>query len=466
MIKKLINCWTAGIIDDLCTARNTFADKRRFLHLVDVKKKSLYQAISLIYGKNIFSKLFTLKTINLIVARYHYINKHAIVASKPLELMVDPSNACQLHCPGCVHTLKKEWQADLKEYWPKGTLSKDNYNKLVKAYAPYAFGAHLYNYGEPLLNKDTCNFISQAVGYLLYVTLSSNMSLPKFDAEALIASGLNMLIMSVDGITQSSYEKYRRGGDLDLVMANLEMIITAKKKLRSNTPYLVWQFLTFEHNVHELDLALEKAKQMGVDAFHILTPNDVTLDDPSIRVVQTGREEFTFFTSPAFIHSSLDDNKKYLISAPEIEELWNGNWVDSMKQLGGLDEKGHPDANTCGWLYKSVTMDALGRIMPCCIPPSYSRRLVYGNISDNCDWFNLAGMRVSRLRGSQEVDGLRQQVKLNDAAPYCLGCPLTIEPPHDLWRIEQDLPFIDSSRVLNLRAIKTLTDWRLPGKQL
>jgi hypothetical protein len=64
-------------------------------------------------------------------------------------------------------------------------------------------------------------------------------------------------------------------------------------------------------------------------------------------------------------------------------------------------------------------------------------------------------MQLSRLRGTQKAVGLTDK-----GGPYCLACRLSIEPPHDLWRIEQDLPFLESSGILNGQSIKTLTHWK------
>ena len=456
MIKKLAKKWADRVVKDLCTGSVAARDKHGFYKLLDRKKKELYPAIAATYGFGVFSKLLTLKIINLIAGRYHYINKHSAVASRPLELMIDPSNGCQLHCPGCVHTSNRGWIEESKRHWPAGTLSEGNYQRIMKPYAPFAFAVYLYNYGEPFLNKNTYDYIRLAVSYLTYVTLSSNLSVPGIDPDRIVDSGLNMLIMSIDGVTQKTYEKYRRGGNLDLVLHNVEQIIAAKKRRGSNYPYLIWQFLTFEHNIHEIDSALEKAKQMGVDLFNALTPFDVSQDDPAIRLVQSGKQELTLFTDPMHKYSSLKENQKYLVDEADFSLQWNESLLDRMERIGGMDEAGAANVNLCSWLYQNITMDALGRILPCCTPPADARKLVYGTVNDSGDWFNLPDMQLSRRRGAIKAAGLADDP---ETSPYCLKCPLSFDPLHSLLRIKQDLPNIDYKSILDPASIKSLVDW-------
>jgi hypothetical protein len=89
--------------------------------------------------------------LNLFLARYHFRARSASLLSRPFGLVIDPSNVCQLACPGCVHSARNE-ALQLFD-WPKGTLSESRLSALLKRYGPYAIGTLFYNYGEPLLNS-------------------------------------------------------------------------------------------------------------------------------------------------------------------------------------------------------------------------------------------------------------------------------------------------------------------------
>ena len=71
------------------------------------------------------------------------------------------------------------------------------------------------NYGEPLVNLETPKLVRAAKRYLLHTMISTNMTVPRFDAEAYVESGLDYMMVSIDGATQEVYERFRRKGDLD-----------------------------------------------------------------------------------------------------------------------------------------------------------------------------------------------------------------------------------------------------------
>lgn len=206
--------------------------------------------------------------------------------SRPFGLIVDPSDMCRLACPGCVHSSRSE---ELKIFdWHKGALPEDRFSALLRLYGPYAIGVYFCNYGEPLLNLNTPALIRKAKSYLLGTALSTSLSVPRFDPEAYVASGLHFMVLSIDGASQPVYERFRRHGTLELVLDNVRGIVEAKRRLGKRTPALSWNFLAFEHNAHEIPRASRMARELGVDQFRVVNPFDVTWDDPEIR---PGRDE-------------------------------------------------------------------------------------------------------------------------------------------------------------------------------
>ena len=65
--------------------------------------------------------------------------------------------------------------------------------------------------------------------------------------------GLDVLIFSMDGTNQETYEKYRVGGNFKLVFETLQRISQAKERLNSKTPLVELQFIVFKHNQGEMD---------------------------------------------------------------------------------------------------------------------------------------------------------------------------------------------------------------------
>jgi MoaA/NifB/PqqE/SkfB family radical SAM enzyme len=262
----------------------------------------------------------------------------------------------------------------------------------LKLYGPTAIGAYFCDYGEPLLNLNTPRLIRMAKTYLAATALSTSMSVRRFDAEAYVGSGLDLMIVSIDGATQGVYERFRRNGNLELALENVAKLVDAKRRLRSRTPLLSWNFLAFQHNAHEIPAAERLARKLGVNVFRVVTPFDVSWDDPEIR--------------PAAVAPSVKRLDWSSIANPA--ENWNPFPHDvEAETISAAFEKGFDAAvsgdrtgasgHTCHWLYKNIVMDAAGRILPCCGAPRLDTKLVFGSFDGaTADPFNAERYRQAR----------------------------------------------------------------------
>lgn len=352
------------------------------------------------------AEVLTLKALNLLLARYHFRARSASLLSRPFGLIVDPSNMCQLACPGCVHSVQSE-ALQLFD-WPKGTLHESRFSALLKRYGPHAIGVHFYNYGEPLLNLNTPQLIRLAKAWLLRTTISSTLSVRRFDAEAYVQSGLDYMALSIDGATQPVYERFRRNGDLELVFANLRKLVEAKRQLGRRYPVLAWNFLAFKHNVHEIPVAAEMARKLGVDLFRVVQPFDVSWDDPTLRPANITPEVHQFHRNSATNWNPFPDS----IDSRAILDAYENPWSELL-----ADDSAPTTGHTCHWLYKNIVMDAPGRIMPCCGSPRPDINLVFGTFDGNgADPFDSGGFRYARawFTGHAPPESA--------TAPHCTQC--------------------------------------------
>jgi MoaA/NifB/PqqE/SkfB family radical SAM enzyme len=336
------------------------------------------------------AQALALKILNLFLAGYHLRARDTALISHPFGIVIDPSNVCQLSCPGCVHSQNSELVTQFD--WPNATMAEPLLTRLLKLYGPTAIGVYFCNYGEPLLNLKTPRLIRMAKTYLASTALSTSMSVQRFDAEAYVRSGLDLMIISIDGATQAVYERFRRGGNLELVLENLAGLVEAKRQLGSRTPVLSWNFLAFEHNAHEIPVAETMARKLGMNVFRVVRPFDVSWDDPQIR--------------PADVKPSVKRLDWTSISNPG--ENWNPFPHDlEAEAIGAVFQKGfevtsssrRPAASghTCHWLYKNIVMDASGRVLPCCGAPRRDAKLTFGSFDrQTSDPFNCSRHRQAR----------------------------------------------------------------------
>src|ERR1700733_12713113 len=358
------------------------------------------------------AEALTLKVLNLFLARYHFRARSRSLLSRPFGLVIDPSNVCQLACPGCVHSTGSE-ALQLFD-WPKGTLSENRLSALLKRYGPYAIGTLFYNYGEPLLNLNTPKLIRMAKAWLMETAISTTLSVRKFDAEGYVESGLDFMGLSIDGATQPVYQRFRRNGDLQLVLENLRKLVEAKRRLGKRYPVLAWNFLAFEHNAHEIPLAARMARRLGVNTFRVVQPFDVSWDDAEIRparlkagVFGVRHLDWLSLTNRSTNWNPFPDS----VDSGAILEAYENPW----KEQAG-DDSPPSLGHTCHWLYKNMVMDATGRITPCCGAPRPDINLVFGAFNGNGgDPFDSEKYRQARAWFSGDAPASAD-------APHCTRC--------------------------------------------
>jgi hypothetical protein len=128
--------------------------------------------------------------------------------------------------------------------------------------------------GEPTLHPRIFDLISIGKTYGFAVSMSSNLCTPNSrEAAGFVDSGLDRLVVAVDGSTQESYARYRVGGDLAQVIEALDRIVAAKKIKRSRTPLVEVQFLDWDYNRHEIPEVRSLARRLGADKFEVIRPD-------------------------------------------------------------------------------------------------------------------------------------------------------------------------------------------------
>ncbi len=129
-----------------------------------------------------------------------------------------------------------------------------------------------YFQGEPYLNPKFLDMVKYASDRGIYTATSTNAHYLKDDvAKKTIESGLDRMIISIDGTTQETYENYRIGGRLDKVIEGTKNIIKWKKELNSKTPQVIFQFLVVRPNEHQIEDVYKLGKELGVDEVRLKT---------------------------------------------------------------------------------------------------------------------------------------------------------------------------------------------------
>jgi len=192
-------------------------------------------------------------------------SKKAVQWGKPISISIEPTTSCNLRCPECPSGLRSFSR-------PTGMLSTEINKKVIDELSPQLFYITYYFQGEPFLNPSFTDLVSYASSKNIFTVTSTNAHyLDDENCVRTIESGLSKLIVSIDGFTEESYSKYRVGGQLSKVLEGTKNMVEWKRKTGSKTPEIVWQFIVFRHNEHELEELRDLAKNIGVDRVSVKT---------------------------------------------------------------------------------------------------------------------------------------------------------------------------------------------------
>lgn len=180
-------------------------------------------------------------------------------AGMPVSIGIEPTTSCNLRCPECPSGLRSFTR-------PTGMLDERMFVALLDELSETLTYLTFYFQGEPYLHPQFLSFVNYASTRGIYTSTSTNAHyLTDRYAEQTISSGLDRLIISIDGTTQETYASYRVGGQLDKVVEGTRNILKWRKELKSRTPSVVFQFLVVKPNEHQVDEVKRLAKELGVD---------------------------------------------------------------------------------------------------------------------------------------------------------------------------------------------------------
>jgi len=218
----------------------------------------------LIAGTNIFFKQSTLKRfVNISKVLYSYYASPNKVVGMPFLIKIEPTNVCDLDCTFCLRR---------NINYGYGYMNLDKFKEIIDYFSPYAYFVFLHLWGESTLHKQ----IGEMIHYVKEKNICSYLSVNFNNVEeqtikALVNNRLDYLTISVDGVSQESYSKFREKGNFDKVISNIKKLILYKRENSSKYPRVILQFIAMKHNQHEINGIRKLAKELQVDKLDIKT---------------------------------------------------------------------------------------------------------------------------------------------------------------------------------------------------
>ncbi|MBF0330326.1 MAG: SPASM domain-containing protein [Candidatus Omnitrophica bacterium] len=197
-------------------------------------------------------------------------------------------------------------------------------------------GVELSHSGEIFLNPELKDILRCALVARVALTAKGGVNLNDVPAdlcEALVRYRLRAMSVSIDGVDQVTYAKYRCGGDIGKVLDNIERINFYKKKYASPYPVLQWQFILFGHNEHQVCQARRMATEMRMNFAVMLNASDTyspvknkvkAYEDAGIKYIS--RQDFMSGRDQAYVLPCYQ-----LWDSPQIN--WDGQLLGCCKNV-------------------------------------------------------------------------------------------------------------------------------------
>lgn len=255
----------------------------------------------------------------------------------PVSVSFEPTTSCNLRCPECPSGLRQFTR-------PTGMLKNDFFRKTIDEIHKELLYLIFYFQGEPYLNPEFLSMVKYASDKKIYTATSTNAHyLTDEIAKKTVESGLDRLIISIDGTTQEVYQQYRVGGNLEKVLEGTRNIVKWKKELKSKTPFIFFQFLVVKPNEHQIEDIKQLAKEAGVDEVRFKTA-----------------QVYEYETDPNNLIPNIDRFSRYKKNA-------DGTYTAKNKL-----------ANRCWKLQHANVITWDGLVVPCCFDKDATHQL--GNL--------------------------------------------------------------------------------------
>lgn len=303
----------------------------------------------------------------LLLLSYYFTKwlKRPIQWGLPMTISLEPTTACNLRCPECPSGLR-QFTRDT------GNLKTDFFRSTVDQLYKDTTWLIFYFQGEPYINPAFLDMVAYAHSKGMYTLTSTNGHfLNRDNAEKTVRSGLDRIIISVDGTTQETYEQYRVEGKLETVLQGARNLVHWKKALKSKSPHIIFQFLVVSHNEHQMEALQSLAKEIGID--------EVRYKTAQVYDYEHG-------------NALLPKNLKYSRYLPTPDGTWKPKHILN---------------NHCWKLWHACVITWDGLVVPCCFDKDAVHRL--GDLKKHSFkeiWkaSPYQEFRTSLLKGRSEID--------------------------------------------------------------
>jgi len=343
------------------------------------------------------------------------------------KVYIEPTSHCNLACRTCIRNVWDE---------PMGHMSGNTFAQIMKGIREFPLPQTVFfgGFGEPLFHPGIVEMVSQAKARGASVELITNGTLlDETRSRLLIAAGLDVLWVSLDGATPESYTDVRLGAALPDVLQNVDRFRAMRPTAQLPSPEIGIVFVAMERNYHDLPELLRLARKLGATRFMV---SNVLPHTPEMRgevLYRYAMNNDTYFPSPHQAELVMPKMDADRLASQALYEAICGNW-----NLNFIGSSSRLVSDRCPFIEAGATAVGWdGGVSPC-LPLLHSnhsylngldrlaRRYIVGNVNDR---------GLAELWQAPEYVAFRARVQAFDFAPctICDGCPLSETNEEDCY---------------------------------
>lgn len=281
------------------------------------------------------------------------------VLKLPRFLQIEPVGQCNLRCQMCPIQFRKDGPPN----GPPAFMDFAVFTKLIDEFIGLQ-ELHLQGLGEPMMHPRFFDMVHYASRRGIRVSTNTNLTLlnPR-RAESCITSGLAEIHPSIDGATAATYERIRVRAHFDRVLANLQMLIDAKNRLKSEAPEIRMIVVVMKQNVHELPDLVRLADRFGIRSIFV---QHLCHDFGEATLPAHYRPMREFVNNETLLRADAAAVERHFEAARGIAA---GLGIDL--RLPSLEPRFHapetPGPERCDWPWRGAYVSYQGLAMPCCM---------------------------------------------------------------------------------------------------
>ncbi len=215
------------------------------------------------------------------------------------KVYIEPTVACNLDCITC---FRNAWDQ------PIGRMSDETFESILaglKKMDPIP-SVYFGGIGEPLFHTKTIEWIRRVKELGVKVELITNGTiLTEKMARDLIATGLDVLWVSIDGASPETYADVRLGAELPVIIANLKRFTKLRPANHFPKPEIGIAFVAMKRNIADLPKVIQIGKSLKAKYYSVSNLQPATLEMQGDLLYERTTRDIAYMKAPNLPRLSL-----------------------------------------------------------------------------------------------------------------------------------------------------------------